>query len=75
MVSTPNERCSFVNKLTVVPGFCGAMSIFASLRYCLGDPDDYTNIWAALAFMPFGLFFDFFDGKASGIDPTLFFQN
>lgn len=39
------------------------MSVFSSLRYCLGDPYEYGAIWAALAFMPFGLFFDFMDGK------------
>ncbi|KAJ5898890.1 CDP-alcohol phosphatidyltransferase [Penicillium taxi] len=39
------------------------MSIFSSMRYCLGDPSDYGALWAALAFMPFGLFFDFMDGK------------
>lgn len=39
------------------------MSVFSSLRYCLGDPSEYGAIWAALAFMPFGLFFDFMDGK------------
>ena len=41
------------------------MSIFSSMRYCLGDPIDTTNLWAALAFMPFGLFFDFMDGKVA----------
>lgn len=41
------------------------MSIFSSLRYCLGDPTDKSNLWAALAFMPFGLFFDFMDGKVA----------
>ena len=46
-------------------GFCGIMSIFSSLRYCLGPPDDYTNLWFALALMPFGLFFDFMDGKVA----------
>ena len=35
------------------------------MRYCLGPPDKLTNIWAALAFMPFGLFFDFMDGKVA----------
>lgn len=35
------------------------------MRYCLGQPDHYGNIWAALAFMPFGLFFDFMDGKVA----------
>ncbi|KAJ5570516.1 CDP-alcohol phosphatidyltransferase [Penicillium hispanicum] len=39
------------------------MSVFSSMRYCLGDPSNYGAIWAALAFMPFGLFFDFMDGK------------
>lgn len=39
------------------------MSVFSSMRYCLGDPSDYSALWAALGFMPFGLFFDFMDGK------------
>lgn len=41
------------------------MSIFSSLRYCLGDPHAHHNLWLALAFLPFGLFFDFFDGKVA----------
>jgi len=41
------------------------MSIFSSMRYCLGPSSSYTNLWAALAFMPFGLFFDFMDGKVA----------
>ena len=41
------------------------MSIFSSLRYCLGSPTNHTNLWAALIFMPFGLFFDFMDGKVA----------
>lgn len=41
------------------------MSIFSSLRYCLGDPSAMGNVWMALAFLPFGLFFDFFDGKVA----------
>jgi hypothetical protein len=35
------------------------------MRYCLGSPKDLGNIWAALAFMPFGLLFDFMDGKVA----------
>ena len=35
------------------------------MRYCLGPSDSYGPIWAALAFMPFGLFFDFMDGKVA----------
>ena len=46
-------------------GFCGVMSVFASMRYLLGDPSSHGNLWAALAFMPFGLFFDFMDGKVA----------
>lgn len=41
------------------------MSIFSSLRYCLGDPNDYSNLFLAMGFMPFGLFFDFMDGKVA----------
>lgn len=37
----------------------------SSLRYCMGNPNDFGNLWAALAFMPFGLFFDFMDGKVA----------
>jgi len=51
--------------ITELNGFCGFMSILSSMRYCLGDPKDCTNLWFALGFMPFGLFFDFFDGKVA----------
>jgi len=29
------------------------------------EPTHKGNLWAALTFMPFGLFFDFFDGKVA----------
>ncbi|RKF82667.1 CDP-diacylglycerol--serine O-phosphatidyltransferase [Golovinomyces cichoracearum] len=51
--------------ITELNGFCGVMSIFSSMRYCLGSPSAYGNLWAALALMPFGLFFDFIDGKVA----------
>ncbi|KAI9845429.1 MAG: CDP-diacylglycerol-serine O-phosphatidyltransferase [Sclerophora amabilis] len=51
--------------ITEMNGFCGMMSIFSSLRYCVGEPTNFSNLWAALAFMPFGLFFDFMDGKVA----------
>ncbi|TGO51336.1 hypothetical protein BCON_0163g00170 [Botryotinia convoluta] len=51
--------------ITELNGFCGVMSVFASMRYCLGPSDAHGNLWAALAFMPFGLFFDFMDGKVA----------
>ncbi|KHO01080.1 phosphatidylserine synthase [Metarhizium album ARSEF 1941] len=47
------------------PGFCGVMSTFSSLRYCLGDPNSLGHVWLALAFLPFGLFFDFLDGRVA----------
>lgn len=46
-------------------GFCGVMSIMSSMRYLLSPPTEKANLWLALAFMPFGLFFDFFDGKVA----------
>jgi CDP-diacylglycerol--serine O-phosphatidyltransferase len=45
-------------------GACGVLSIFSSMRY-LSDPTSLGNIYAALAFLPFGLFFDFMDGKVA----------
>ena len=35
------------------------------MRHCLDPSDTYGNIYAALAFIPFGLFFDFMDGKVA----------
>jgi hypothetical protein len=50
--------------ITLMNGFCGVMSIMSSMRYCL-TPSHTRNLWAALALMPLGLFFDFFDGKVA----------
>lgn len=50
--------------ITLMNGFCGIMSIMSSMRYCL-TPSHTQHLWAALALMPFGLFFDFFDGKVA----------
>lgn len=46
-------------------GLCGVLSLFSSLRYCLGDPADKSNLYWALGFLPFGMFFDFMDGKVA----------
>ncbi|KZL72106.1 cdp-diacylglycerol-serine o-phosphatidyltransferase [Colletotrichum incanum] len=51
--------------ITLCNGACGVMSIFTSLRYCLGDPSSYSTLYLALFFLPFGLFFDFMDGKVA----------
>lgn len=51
--------------ITELNGMCGIMSIFSSMRYCLGDPSDTGNVYAALALLPFGLFFDFMDGRVA----------
>lgn len=41
------------------------MSVFSSLRYCIGAPNEVGNLYAALGFIPLGLFFDFMDGKVA----------
>lgn len=53
--------------ITEMNGFCGVMSIFSSLRYGLDAQflSSKTHLWMALGFMPFGLFFDFMDGKVA----------
>lgn len=51
--------------ITELNGFCGFMSILSSMRYCLGPPTSHATMWMALALMPFGLFFDFMDGKVA----------
>ncbi|OBT90851.1 hypothetical protein VE02_00447 [Pseudogymnoascus sp. 03VT05] len=51
--------------ITELNGLCGVMSIFSSMRYMAGPPGELGNLWAALALMPLGLFFDFFDGKVA----------
>jgi len=50
--------------ITLMNGFCGFMSVTSSMRYCI-DASDKSNLWMALGFMPFGLFFDFFDGMVA----------
>ncbi|EEA24015.1 CDP-diacylglycerol-serine O-phosphatidyltransferase [Talaromyces marneffei ATCC 18224] len=50
--------------ITELNGFCGFMSVLSSMRY-LSEPESLNNIWFALAFMPFGLFFDFMDGRVA----------
>ena len=50
--------------ITLMNGFCGFMSITSSMRYCI-TPSEQIHLWLALGFMPFGLFFDFFDGKVA----------
>ncbi|EHK23264.1 uncharacterized protein TRIVIDRAFT_36484 [Trichoderma virens Gv29-8] len=51
--------------ITLMNGFCGVMSIFSSLHSCLDDANRDTHLRWALAFLPFGLFFDFLDGKVA----------
>jgi len=51
--------------ITLMNGFCGVMSIQFSMRYCLGPAHETSHIWTALALMPFGLLFDFFDGMVA----------
>lgn len=41
------------------------MSIFSSLHSCLDAQNRDHHLRWALAFLPFGLFFDFLDGKVA----------
>lgn len=51
--------------ITEMNGFCGFMAVLSAMKYCLDDHTDLKNLWLAFFFMPFGLFFDFFDGKVA----------
>ncbi|KAI9752034.1 MAG: CDP-diacylglycerol-serine O-phosphatidyltransferase [Lichina confinis] len=53
--------------ITELNGFCGVMSIFSCLRYCMDEqfPHNKPQLWAALTLMPLGLFFDFMDGRVA----------
>lgn len=46
-------------------GACGVMSIFSSLQSCLEPANRDHHLWWALTFLPFGLFFDFLDGRVA----------
>ncbi|KAJ2963882.1 hypothetical protein NQZ79_g1141 [Umbelopsis isabellina] len=49
--------------ITLLNGVCGAMSILTNMRYLVSnDPND---LYTAMGFMPFGLFFDFMDGRVA----------
>ncbi|OLL23054.1 CDP-diacylglycerol--serine O-phosphatidyltransferase [Neolecta irregularis DAH-3] len=41
------------------------MSVFSSMRYCLGLPTDFSDLTLAMVLIPMGLFFDFMDGKVA----------
>lgn len=48
---------------TLMNGFCGAQSVFASGRYLVTS--DPTHAWTALWFPVFGAIFDLLDGKVA----------
>jgi CDP-diacylglycerol---serine O-phosphatidyltransferase len=49
--------------ITLLNGVCGAMSIFSNMRYLVSN--DPKDLYTAMGFMPFGLFFDFMDGRVA----------
>ncbi|CAO3612370.1 unnamed protein product [Cunninghamella blakesleeana] len=49
--------------ITLLNGVCGTQSVFASMRYLVTN--DIKDFHAAMIYMPFGLFFDFFDGRVA----------
>ncbi|ORZ16344.1 phosphatidylserine synthase [Absidia repens] len=49
--------------ITLMNGVCGVQSVFASMRYLVSN--DISDLYSAMSFMPFGLFFDFMDGRVA----------
>ncbi|KAJ8659156.1 CDP-diacylglycerol-serine O-phosphatidyltransferase [Lichtheimia ornata] len=49
--------------ITLMNGVCGIMSVFSSMRYLLTN--EIGDLYSAMGFMPFGLFFDFMDGRVA----------
>ncbi|SAM07318.1 hypothetical protein [Absidia glauca] len=49
--------------ITLMNGVCGVQSVFASMRYLASN--DIGDLYKAMLFMPFGLFFDFMDGRVA----------
>ncbi|KAG2173816.1 hypothetical protein INT43_005236 [Umbelopsis isabellina] len=49
--------------ITLMNGMCGTMSIFSSMRYLVSN--DRCDLHTAMWFMPFGLLFDFLDGRVA----------
>ncbi|CAO3668734.1 unnamed protein product [Umbelopsis vinacea] len=69
LISTDNRHFSMVRNfyiadvITLMNGICGTMSIFSSMRYIVSN--DRCDLHAAMWYMPFGLLFDFFDGRVA----------
>ena len=51
--------------ITEMNGFCGFMSLLASMHYLTQPPASLSALWLALAFLPAGLAFDFLDGRVA----------
>ncbi len=51
--------------ITLLNGFSGVMSIFASLNYCLGDARHHGYIYASIVWMVIGTLADVMDGKVA----------
>ncbi|CAO3598324.1 unnamed protein product [Absidia cylindrospora] len=49
--------------ITLMNGVCGVQSVFAFMRYLVSN--DIQDLYSAMSFMPFGLFFDFMDGRVA----------
>lgn len=41
------------------------MAVLSAMRYAMGDPSHFTNLYAAFIFPVAGLMFDFLDGKVA----------
>ncbi|KAI8388024.1 phosphatidylserine synthase [Radiomyces spectabilis] len=49
--------------ITLMNGVCGVQSVLSSMKYLVSH--DVGDLYRAMLFMPFGLFFDFMDGRVA----------
>lgn len=63
MLTRLHSNFHLADAFTLMNGFCGAQSLFASARYLLTS--DPKHAWTALWFPVFGAIFDLLDGKVA----------
>ncbi|KAG1444112.1 hypothetical protein G6F56_010428 [Rhizopus delemar] len=49
--------------ITLMNGICGVQSVLSSMRYLTSN--NIQDLYLAMLFMPFGMFFDFLDGRVA----------
>lgn len=49
--------------ITLMNGICGVQSVLSSMRYL--TTNNIRDLYLSMLFMPFGMFFDFLDGRVA----------